>query len=55
MAAIPTPSRRPRAVLGLVALAILGFWLANESAPWWRPWWQVMTAPAPQQMPAKAS
>jgi murein DD-endopeptidase MepM/ murein hydrolase activator NlpD len=50
MAAIPAPTRRPRVVLGLVALVVLALWLANESAPWWRPFWQVMTAPAPRHL-----
>ena len=44
-------ARRARRALALIALLLLGAWAVTESTPHWKPWWQVLTAPAPLHLP----
>lgn len=44
-------ARRSRRALAAIALAVLATWIVAESAPHWRPYWDVLTAPAPRHLP----
>ena len=42
--------RRSRRAVAAISLLLLGAWAITESAPHWRPYWEVLTAPAPAHL-----